>query len=394
MAIRINGIVYDELAADPGTPAEGESWYNTTEDRLKVFANGTVQVVAWDSELTSHENDTGNPHSVTLEQARTAGNAVIGQIDMGNNKIIQVANGTASTDAVNVSQLIDAITAAGLGDEWQNSVLDKDLATAPGSPNPGDRYIIAGTGGLWSPFSVNDIVEWNGSVWELKHTPNEGSTTRVDDENKTYQHNGSSWEILELTQDHGNLIGLGDDDHTQYLLINGTRNMSGNLNMGTFQITNVGNVDGVDVSDHSARHESGGSDEVDGDILDIDFVPANYARTTAPTEVSALVHLTAHLAGIDTAIGDLGSEVNSLVHKSGEILPGSFVGSTAVVTFSASFSDANYSPTAIAETSGGKAYLLTCESITSGSFVINKNSSSTSGLTKVRWTAIKHGESN
>ncbi len=29
--------------------------------------------------------------------------------------------------------------------------------------------------------------------------------------------------------DHGNLAGLGDDDHTQYLLIDGTRSMTGNL---------------------------------------------------------------------------------------------------------------------------------------------------------------------
>lgn len=31
------------------------------------------------------------------------------------------------------------------------------------------------------------------------------------------------------TSDHGSLGGLGDDDHTQYLLINGTRDMTGNL---------------------------------------------------------------------------------------------------------------------------------------------------------------------
>ncbi|MBN2256683.1 MAG: hypothetical protein JW704_02515 [Anaerolineaceae bacterium] len=48
--------------------------------------------------------------------------------------------------------------------------------------------------------------------------------------------------------DHGALGGLGDDDHPQYLLVGGSRAMSGSLNMGSFAITNVGNVDGVDVS--------------------------------------------------------------------------------------------------------------------------------------------------
>ncbi len=48
--------------------------------------------------------------------------------------------------------------------------------------------------------------------------------------------------------DHGDLLGLADDDHTQYLLADGTRAMTGTLDMGTYGITNVGNVDGRDVS--------------------------------------------------------------------------------------------------------------------------------------------------
>ena len=42
--------------------------------------------------------------------------------------------------------------------------------------------------------------------------------------------------------DHGALTGLADDDHTQYLLINGTRAMTGNLNINGNQITNVGQI--------------------------------------------------------------------------------------------------------------------------------------------------------
>lgn len=37
--------------------------------------------------------------------------------------------------------------------------------------------------------------------------------------------------------DHGGLTGLGDDDHTQYLLVAGTRAMSGNLDLGGNGIT-------------------------------------------------------------------------------------------------------------------------------------------------------------
>jgi len=42
--------------------------------------------------------------------------------------------------------------------------------------------------------------------------------------------------------DHGNLTGLLDDDHPQYLLINGTRAMTGNLNMGSQNIINANSL--------------------------------------------------------------------------------------------------------------------------------------------------------
>ena len=60
--------------------------------------------------------------------------------------------------------------------------------------------------------------------------------------------------------DHGNLTGLLDDDHPQYLLVNGTRAMSGGLNMGSNNITSVGTVNGVTVETHASRHLPNGSD--------------------------------------------------------------------------------------------------------------------------------------
>lgn len=40
--------------------------------------------------------------------------------------------------------------------------------------------------------------------------------------------------------DHGGLGGLGDDDHTQYTLADGTRAFTGDQSMGTNQLTNLG----------------------------------------------------------------------------------------------------------------------------------------------------------
>ena len=40
--------------------------------------------------------------------------------------------------------------------------------------------------------------------------------------------------------DHGSLSGLGDDDHTQYILVDGTRAFTGDQDMGGFLITGLG----------------------------------------------------------------------------------------------------------------------------------------------------------
>ncbi len=46
---------------------------------------------------------------------------------------------------------------------------------------------------------------------------------------------------------HGNLLGLAADDHPQYLLTNGTRTLTGDLNFGTHNITNVGTINGITI---------------------------------------------------------------------------------------------------------------------------------------------------
>jgi hypothetical protein len=47
---------------------------------------------------------------------------------------------------------------------------------------------------------------------------------------------------------HGSLTGLGSDQHTQYLLVDGTRAMSGNLSLGG---NDIGSVDALDVNGHT-----------------------------------------------------------------------------------------------------------------------------------------------
>lgn len=73
---------------------------------------------------------------------------------------------------------------------------------------------------------------------------------------------GFTASAVATTGDHGNLLGLLDDDHTQYLLVNGTRAMNGSLNMNSFAITNAASVNGIDISSHASRHLPNGADPI------------------------------------------------------------------------------------------------------------------------------------
>lgn len=54
---------------------------------------------------------------------------------------------------------------------------------------------------------------------------------------ETIQWNGSAWvNVAFPAGDHGGLTGLGDDDHTQYLLADGTRALTGDWDAGDFLI--------------------------------------------------------------------------------------------------------------------------------------------------------------
>jgi hypothetical protein len=59
---------------------------------------------------------------------------------------------------------------------------------------------------------------------------------------------------------HGDLSGLSNNDHPQYLLVNGTSAMAGVLNLATNDITNAGVINGVTIQTHASRHLPNGSD--------------------------------------------------------------------------------------------------------------------------------------
>ncbi len=122
------------------------------------------------------------------------------------------------------------------GLEWQNSVLS--ITTDIPAGVYGERYIIpAGATGAWTGLD-DDIAEYT-TTW-VYTTPSAGMAAFVEDADAYYVYSSSAWVRMGAVIDHGLLDGLADDDHTQYLLADGSRELSGTLqstavSAGTFE---------------------------------------------------------------------------------------------------------------------------------------------------------------
>lgn len=79
------------------------------------------------------------------------------------------------------------------------SVVSRTVATPPGSPSLGDRYIIGPSPtGAWSG-AANSIASWDGTQW-LIAPPVLGARVLVDADDSTYAYDGSAWESrIQLT---------------------------------------------------------------------------------------------------------------------------------------------------------------------------------------------------
>ncbi len=83
--------------------------------------------------------------------------------------------------------------------------------------------------------------------------------------------------------DHGQLSGLDDDDHPQYLLDTGARPMNGDLDLGGNNIVSANLIDGVDITAHAIRHQPGGIDEIATDVPVNVLVGATEDAGSAPS---------------------------------------------------------------------------------------------------------------
>lgn len=148
----------------------------------------------------------------------SAGGAMTGDLAMGGNRITGLASGSAPGDAATYGQLTSLLN----GLDWQGSVLDA-ASGPPGSPAPGDRYLVVATAsGPWTGHEEK-IAQWSGTAWTFA-VPNKGYTVHVEALGQDLLYNGAhpagTWVNLGASVDHAALLNLGTGDpHPQYQLL-------------------------------------------------------------------------------------------------------------------------------------------------------------------------------
>ena len=174
---------------------------------------------------------------------------------------------TAGQSSVNWSNITNKPTLG--GNNWIQSVKAKYTGNAaPTGATIDSVTYVSGDRLIWSSGTGANqhVYQFDGTNWTDAYTPSLNDTVVImkdaDDLNQSIDlFNGTTWaKIADPSwQSHGNLTNLLNDDHPQYH--NGSLAFTGNLDMGTHNIINIGLVDGIDISSHD--HSTGNGAKID-----------------------------------------------------------------------------------------------------------------------------------
>lgn len=177
---------------------------------------------------------------------------------------------------------------------------------------------LLGSNELTGFFAYRNRLE----MWDSDQVIMNATSSQITLGNYTFdtdQTVGAGQDNFVMTYDHASgqvrleaATGGGGGDPDQTLTWTDGANTIGISGTGGNDVVITGFADQT----HSSTHLNGGADEIDGDQIDIDFVPSTYSRTTIPSEVDNIAELTSHLSGIDNYLDvvetdDVGSQTSN-----------------------------------------------------------------------------------
>ncbi len=135
-----------------------------------------------------------------------------GDLNMGGQKITNVATPTSSSDAANKSY-VDGLSG---GLTWKESVVNL-VSSAPTTPATGSRYILTAS---WGGGSTNQIATYSGSTWSFS-TPSNRDAVFATVPSNGYVYNGTTWNQFNSSTTYTFSTGLTNTSNTITLATGG-----------------------------------------------------------------------------------------------------------------------------------------------------------------------------
>lgn len=161
----------------PTSPEDGHLFYDNDSPTLEQYreSDSSWHSLALDEDLAAHEADTSNPHSVTLEQARSSGATFTGSVDFNGNNLNGLNVAEFESADVRVSHAArELLVQENDGTSWTTRLsVDEKGASVTGALSVSTTLSVTGasTFGANADFTGNEV----GGIGTAKFTDADGS---------------------------------------------------------------------------------------------------------------------------------------------------------------------------------------------------------------------------